>query len=104
VVHQHLAHHARHEREKVRAIGGLWPGVVEQLDERFVDERSRLERVSRVLTPHERLRNPPQLAMDERHELVERGSVPRTHPLEQSCDVGHRSIVTDRGAVVFSVF
>jgi hypothetical protein len=64
VVHQNLSHHARHERQQVCAVGDLWLRVAEQLDKRFVDERRWLERVSLALAPHERLRNPSQLALD----------------------------------------
>ena len=45
--------------------------VLEQLDERFVDKRGRLQGVAGLLAFHERARNQSQLAVDERHQLVE---------------------------------
>jgi hypothetical protein len=82
VVDQHLAHHARHEREKVRAVSDVGRGIVEQLDERLIDQRCRLQRMSGALAAHERLRNPPQLVVDERHQLVERGSFARPQAVQ----------------------
>jgi hypothetical protein len=67
MIDQHLTHHARHERQKVRPVLDIQFRLVEQLEERFVDERRGLERMSGPLPAHERARNPPQLAVDERH-------------------------------------
>ena len=78
VIDQDLTHHPRHERQKVCPVGDVRFGVVEQLEERFVDQGGGLERMSRGLALHEGARNPPQLAVDERHQLVEGGSFPRT--------------------------
>ena len=86
VVDQYLPHHARHEREEVSPVGKLWLAVFEQLDERFVDERGRLERMTRRLPPHERPRDSVQLAIDERQQLVERGLFSVAQPVEERRD------------------
>ncbi len=54
----------------MRTVGDMRLGAFEQLDERFVDERRWLERVPGPLPLHERSRDPAQLAIDERHQLV----------------------------------
>ena len=86
VVDQHLPHHPRHQRQKMRAIGEVRIGIVKQLDEGFVDERCRLQGVTGPLAAHERPRNPLQLALHQRHQLVEGGVVALAHPVQQTRD------------------
>jgi hypothetical protein len=91
VVDQDLPHHARHERKKMRAVRELWLGVLEEFDEGFVDQRCRLQGVTGPLVPHERPCDPPQLAVDERHQLIKCALFSRAKPLEQAGDLmgGH---------------
>ena len=56
--------------------------LIHEPEERLVDERGRLEGVSRTLAAEISLRLPAQLRIDERHERVERAPVPPA-PLEQ---------------------
>jgi hypothetical protein len=53
VIHQHLPHDPRHQRQEMRAAGEVRVGGSKQLDERFVDERGWLQGVSGPLTSHE---------------------------------------------------
>jgi hypothetical protein len=87
MVDQHLPHHPRHQREKVCAVHEHRLHILEQLDERFVDERRGLQRMPRPLAPHERPGHPAQLAVDLRHQLVERTWVSRAQLLEQHNDL-----------------
>ena len=63
------------------------PRAVE-LDERLVHERGRLQRVPGTLPAHERPRNLPQLAVDERQQIVDRGTIAVTQLLQELADKG----------------
>ena len=76
----------------MRAIDEVRPLAFEQFDKGLIDECRWLERVLLRLSPHVRLRNPAQLGVYQRHQLVPGAVIPITEPSEKLRDVArHRS-------------
>ena len=76
MVDQHLPHHTGHEGEKVSAVDEQGLSILEHFDERFVDQGRGLESMPRLLAPHERPGDSVQLAIDQRHQLIQSSMVP----------------------------
>jgi hypothetical protein len=89
-VDEDAAHALRAEREEVRAV---LPGDLPDLHEpqvRLVDEGGGLECVPGRLTPHPGVGERAELAVDERHQPLERDVVAVAPREEQSGEVGRR--------------
>jgi len=72
VIDKNAPHHARTQRQEVHAVAKRNDLPFEKTDERFVDQRSRLQRVTGPLVRHVEHRDTMQLTLDERHELLQR--------------------------------
>src|SRR5215207_6612199 len=88
VVEQDASHDLRGDGEEVRAVLPVHALLVDEPEVRLVDERRRLERVPRVLAPHEVARDAVQLSLDEREEAFERRPVAVAPCDEQPRDLG----------------
>ena len=82
VVHEDAAHHASGHGEEMRAVVPLDRLPVDQADVGLVDERRRLEAVPHALARHAASRDPVELLMDERDQLLE-GALVALSPSEQ---------------------
>src|SRR5262249_51554514 len=92
IANQDLAHRSRRNSEKVRAVLPAWIGLIGQAQVSFVNQRRRLQRVARPLPTQMMMRNPPQLAINQRSQFRESSLVAVT-PLHQK--IGH-SLLGDR--------
>ena len=68
---QNTAHQLRGYREEMGPILPLHPLVIHQADIGFIDQRGRLEAVVGALTSHVAVRQPAELRIDDRRQLVE---------------------------------
>jgi hypothetical protein len=75
VIDEDAAHQLRGHAEEMRAVLPPDVALVDQLDERLVDERRRLKRMLRALAPEIPGGHPPQLAVHGRHQPIERRAV-----------------------------
>ena len=82
MIHHDPPHQPRRDGEEMRAVSPARPLLVDQADIGLVDERRRLERVPGALASQLRARQPAQLLVDERHELLAR-RLTTLAPLEQ---------------------
>jgi hypothetical protein len=82
VVDEDAAHQPRGDAEEVRAV--LPPDVVlvYQAQEDFIDERGGLQRVVVSLASDVITGQPPQLFVNQRHQLVEGTLIPVAPPLQ----------------------
>jgi hypothetical protein len=81
MIDEYPSHGLSAKRESVRLALPFRAAVVLQSDPRFVNERSRLERVVLPFTPQIAARDPAQLAVDGRKELVRRSRTFGCHQL-----------------------
>jgi hypothetical protein len=81
------AHHLSRDAKKVRPIPPVDVPLVNEPQKYLVNERSRLERVARSLTPEMPRRHPAQLGVDERQQLIEGTLVAATPVPEQRRDL-----------------
>jgi hypothetical protein len=96
-VDEDAAHALRAEREEVRAV---LPGDLPDLHEpqvRLVDEGGGLECVPGRLTPHPGVGERAELAVDERHQPLERDVVAVAPREEQSGEIGRRRCCHEGG-------
>jgi hypothetical protein len=70
VVHENAAHHLRGDAEEMRPVLPGYSVLVNQPQIRFVDNRGGRQRVISALAAEVRARQPAQLSVDKRHELV----------------------------------
>jgi hypothetical protein len=82
VVHENAPHDARRYREEMRAVSPRDSLSVDEPQIRFVDQRSRLERVSNTFAAHAAPRNSMELVMDERDQSIE-GTLVALSPLKE---------------------
>src|SRR5262245_21710357 len=80
---QDLPHRVRRDRADVRAILPAFGAIFQELQVGLVHERRRLKRLPRTLSLEIVRRQPPQFAVDEGHQRLERGNVPACRPLEE---------------------
>src|SRR6185437_13604075 len=80
---QHLAHCPGSNTFEMRARRTRDPGRRFELEPRFVDERGRAERSTRIVTPHPG-REPPQLLVRRAEQIVECPPV-----VQQSAELPH---------------
>jgi hypothetical protein len=102
LIDEHLPHDSRHQCEEMRPVGQPWLRIVKELDEGLVHQRRWLQGVVRSLAPHESGRNAPQLAVHERHQLLECLPISLTDAMEQARDLmrchAHAPILPRAGA------
>ncbi len=87
VIDQDASHQLRSNPEKVGAVVPVHLPLIDQLEVRLVDQRSRLQG---VLGPNGRqraARDPAQLSVNERHEPIARGCIAVTPVDQESRDV-----------------
>lgn len=82
MVHEDAAHDASGQREEMCAVVPRDVLRVDQPEIRLVDERRRLETVSRTLSCHTAPRDPVELPMDERNQSLE-GTLVALPPFEK---------------------
>jgi hypothetical protein len=83
VVHEDAAHHASGHGEEMRAVVPRDVFRVDQPQVRLVDERGRLEAVTRALVTHVPPRELMELSVDERNQLLE-GTLVALPPSEKA--------------------
>jgi hypothetical protein len=89
VIDEHLAHRPRGEREEVRAVVDPLERLrAEQLEERLVHERGRLERVARVARPEVALGDRAQLRHDRGQESLDGSGSPGPEVAQSDRQVG----------------
>src|SRR5262249_45948103 len=71
VVDDHLTHGGGGDGEEVIAVLPVRPGLVDQLQVRLVDEASGIQGAGRSPVTELPARNPAQLGVNERHQLIE---------------------------------
>jgi hypothetical protein len=86
VVDEDAAHHLRGHADELRAVLPARAPLVNHQQVRLVDEGGRLERVVGALAPEVVAGQPPQLVVDERHQLVEGRAVAAAPLFEQLRD------------------
>jgi hypothetical protein len=74
-VHENAPHQSGGHRKKMGAVLPLHLLEIDQPQVRFVDKRCRLKRVARPLRRHLSPRQPSQLVVDDRKELLQCGLV-----------------------------
>ena len=90
VIDKDAPHQPCGDREKVRAVLPPDAREIDQPEVRLVDKRRRLERVSLPLACHLPAGQSPQLAVNERHQLLERLLIAAAPRDEQIGDVRRR--------------
>src|SRR5882762_4117335 len=102
VIDQHAAHQSGCDSEEVSSILPMDATLIDQLHVDLVDERGRLKRVivpflAKVL-PSEMMK----LVVDERHELVERGTITSAPAIQEPRNVRSREFAHEvlRGASI----
>ena len=71
VVHEDAPHRLRRDGEEVRAVLPLHPVETRQLRVGLVRQRGRIQSVIAPFPAQRAMRQPPQLVVDDRHEIVE---------------------------------
>jgi len=71
-INQDAPHQLRRHGEEVRAVLPPNPARIDQSQICFVDERRRLERVAGTFSGHVAMRQPMQLAVNQRHQSIQR--------------------------------
>ncbi len=87
MIHENLAHQLRRDAIEVGAVFPADGVVIDQAQVGFVYERSRLERVIAALVAEVIARQPPQLVIDDRHQLRGRIGISRPPAVEHARDV-----------------
>ena len=77
----------RRDAEEVRAILPLHATLIDQLQERLVDQRGRLQRVIATFTIHAAARETMQLAVDHGQQLIGGGGVTGGPFLQEARDL-----------------
>jgi hypothetical protein len=87
VVHQNPADHLRRNPEEVRTVLPPHTALIDETDKCLVDKRGALQGVVRPFFAEVASRKPPQLAVNERRELLECRLVAVAPVDEQFCDL-----------------
>src|SRR5262245_16433667 len=74
-VYQYLTHQTRSRRKEMPAVFQPYPIGVDQPQVSFVNERGGLHGLPGSFTAHITLRQPPQLGVYQRHQLIERSLI-----------------------------
>ena len=88
VIDQNSPHCLRRNAEEMGPVLPPDRTLVNELQERLVDERGRLERVVRALAPQVAGRKPPQFGIHLRQQPLERVLTSVAPLLQQPCDLG----------------
>ena len=90
LVNQYAPHGLRGDGEEVRAVLPTHAALVNESHVSFVDERGGLQSVVGALAAHVAVREPVQLLLNEREQLVERRPVAAAPGEEQTCHLFRR--------------
>lgn len=83
MIDQHEAHGPGRDRQEMRTIRPLHPGLVDQAHVDLMDERRRVQRLTGPAPAQSEAGGPLQLVVREREELVERLSVTLTGAVQE---------------------
>jgi hypothetical protein len=97
VIHENLAHRAARRAKEVGAAFGRSPCLIDELEERLVNEPCRVECAGVALTPQMRARHPAQLPVDEREEAVHQVLAARFIPQQGRDRVARGGVVAHDG-------
>jgi hypothetical protein len=87
VFHKDSAQDLRSNPEKLRAILPVDVVLIHESEKRLMNQDCGLKGVPRGFTPHVVSRPPPKILIHNRHQSIERGTIPLAPFNEESCEV-----------------
>src|SRR5690606_34823027 len=84
MIDEDLAHRTGGDRQEMRAVAWLTARTLEKLQIGLMDQRRGVQRMPRLFTTQLPLRDPPELRVDEREQLIEGIAIAVAHPTEQT--------------------